>query len=239
MFRGAELSGLGIHTVCAVSSNLSKGGSYYANLALKVNTKAGGINHVLQPQSLGFLSEGNTMVMGIDVAHPAPNNMLETPSIAAVVASTDAAFAQYLGSIRCQQSRQEIVAELDIMVQERLRHWKAKNGRLPTRILVYRDGVSEGQYEALLISGRDKRTEQHRTSELDAVRKACEAMYRPGPMPKITIVVVGKRHHTRFLPVETKEADSKGNPKNGTIVDRGITMEKGVRSSSSTLKRAC
>ena len=33
----------------------------------------------------------------------------------------------------------------------------------------------------------------------------------------------GKRHHTRFYPTEAENADSKGNPKPGTVVDRGVT----------------
>ena len=33
----------------------------------------------------------------------------------------------------------------------------------------------------------------------------------------------GKRHHTRFYPVEGANADQNGNPKAGTVVDRGVT----------------
>jgi len=123
-------------------------------------------------------------------------------------------YGQWPGSIRCQKSRQEMVQDLDIMVKERLALWREKNKKLPGRILIYRDGVSEGQYKTVL------------TDELDGIRKACE-VYRPGPGPKITIVVVGKRHHTRFYPTREDDADKKGNPLNGTIVDRGVTMEKG------------
>ena len=41
--------------------------------------------------------------------------------------------------------------------------------------------------------------------------------------PMLTIVVCGKRHHTRFYPTETDEADRDGNPRPGTVVDRGVT----------------
>jgi eukaryotic translation initiation factor 2C len=33
----------------------------------------------------------------------------------------------------------------------------------------------------------------------------------------------GKRHHTRFYPVEEGNADHNGNPRPGTVVDRGVT----------------
>ena len=41
--------------------------------------------------------------------------------------------------------------------------------------------------------------------------------------PKLTIVICGKRHHTRFFPMEPAHAASDGNPKPGTVVDRGAT----------------
>lgn len=41
--------------------------------------------------------------------------------------------------------------------------------------------------------------------------------------PKLTIVICGKRHHTRLYPTEEAHADRNGNPVAGTVVDRGIT----------------
>lgn len=41
--------------------------------------------------------------------------------------------------------------------------------------------------------------------------------------PKLTVVICGKRHHTRFYPTEAANADHNGNPRPGTIVDRGVT----------------
>ena len=44
-------------------------------------------------------------------------------------------------------------------------------------------------------------------------------------VPKLTLVIVGKRHHIRFYgsAKDTGAVDEKGNPKAGTIVDRVIT----------------
>ena len=41
--------------------------------------------------------------------------------------------------------------------------------------------------------------------------------------PKLSIIICGKRHHTRFYPAEAENADRNGNPRPGTVVDRGIT----------------
>lgn len=42
-------------------------------------------------------------------------------------------------------------------------------------------------------------------------------------LPQLTIVICGKRHHTRFYPTEPGQADRDGNPLPGTVVDRGVT----------------
>ena len=80
-----------------------------------------------------------------------------------------------------------------------------------TKILFYRDGVSEGQFLQVL---------QH---ELTAIREACiklEPDYKPG----ITFIVVQKRHHTRLFCAESKEQSGRsGNIPAGTTVDIGIT----------------
>ena len=141
------------------------------------------------------------MVVGIDVTHPSPGSMVGTPSIAGVVASVDDKFAQWPASIRCQESRKEMVEDLDIMMKDRIHLWSASNnGRLPDKILIYRDGVSEGQYKIVLFE------------ELSGIRRALDEVYGPNPHPKITILIVTKRHHTRFYPTKTEDADKNGNP---------------------------
>lgn len=161
------------------------------------------------------------MLVGIDVTHPSPSSVQGAPSIAGVVASIDNKLAQWPGSIRAQEGRKEMVSDLENMMIERLRMWQKKNNnRLPDKLLVYRDGVSESEYEKVL------------SQELPCLEKACEKVYPTNTNPKISVIIVGKRHHTRFFPVrsgarEKPEADGKGNPVNGTIVDRGITMQHG------------
>lgn len=89
--------------------------------------------------------------------------------------------------------------------------YKSTGGYKPHRIILYRDGVSEGQFLQLL------------QSELTAIREACiklEADYKPG----ITFIVVQKRHHTRLFCADKKEQSGKsGNIPAGTTVDVGIT----------------
>ncbi|KAH0537578.1 hypothetical protein FGG08_005644 [Glutinoglossum americanum] len=211
----------GIHTVCVVAEKLAREKGqlqYMANVALKVNLKMGGANQTLSPTNLGIVRDGKTMIVGIDVTHPSPGSMPGAPSIAGVVASIDNVLSQWPASLRIQKGRKEMVTDLTAMFTERLRLYRKKNkNALPTRILIYRDGVSEGQYRIVL------------QEELPLIRAACAAVYPANaPKPKIAVVVVGKRHHTRFYPVRDEDHDGRtGNPKNGTVVDRGVTMERG------------
>lgn len=217
----------GIHTICGSTVKLLKSNAaYFANVALKFNLKLGGVNHSLSADKLGFISLGKTMVVGIDVTHPSPGSIKGSPSIAGVVASTNGICGQWPASIRAQQGRQEVVEELKEMIQERFETWRKVNkGMLPQKIIVYRDGVSEGQYQTIL--------------DLEAVSidKAISAVYpAKGAKPLVTIVVVGKRHHTRFFPTKLEDVavqpgggkynTENGNPKCGTVVDRGVTSEK-------------
>ena len=58
--------------------------------------------------------------------------------------------------------------------------------------------------------------------EIKAAFRKFDAPQKPYT-PKLTIVICGKRHHTRFYPAEAENADRNGNPRPGTVVDRGIT----------------
>ncbi|KAI9759043.1 MAG: hypothetical protein M4579_002632 [Chaenotheca gracillima] len=209
----------GLHTLCCVAPTVARQKfpeQYFANVAMKWNLKKGGVNQQIPPEKLGILST-KTMVVGIDVTHPSPDSSESAPSIAGVVASVDNVYAQWPATVRIQEGRKEMVTELEEMIISRLQLWKTHNsGKLPERILVYRDGVSEGQYPIVLLQ------------EAPAFDKAIDKLYPPkGQRPKVSIIIVGKRHHTRFYPTTLGDANEKnGNPKNGTVVDRGVTSER-------------
>ena len=80
-----------------------KQAQYFANVALKVNIKLGGVNHVLHDKDARWLKAMDTMVVGIDVTHPGHNSPRGTPSIAAVVASVDTRFVHYPASLSLQK----------------------------------------------------------------------------------------------------------------------------------------
>lgn len=202
----------GIATICVDGNKLSTQedpAQYLANISMKLNLKLGGDNQYVKFHGLTKLDFTETMVVGIDVTHPSPLSGKDTPSIAAVVANIDSCLGQWPAVIRRQaEARQEMVSELADMLHSRLLLWKKRNISYPENILVYRDGVSEGQYEMVL------------NQELPLLREACTRipMYHE-KLPRLTVIIVGKRHHTRFYAPGTVQP----NPLPGTIVDRGVT----------------
>lgn len=154
------------------------------------------------------------MVVGIDVTHPSTDQTRGgAPSVAAMVASVDKHLATWFAEISVQTKRQEKVADLGRMLKSRLEVWKTRNESYPQRILIYRDGVSEGQFNMV------------KDEELPLLEEALRELYQPAtqPRPDITIIIVAKRHHTRLAPSTLKFADGTSNCPAGTVVDRGIT----------------
>lgn len=213
----------GLQTICCVGSKLKveRGqDQYLRNIALKFNLKLGGTNQMVDNLQLSLISENKTMVVGLDVTHPTGSKSIpaNAPSVAGMVASADNLLGQWPATIQIQsRARKEEVDNLITMLKRHLGLWKllGQHASYPENILVYRDGVSEDQYSKILAE------------ELPLLRRACKETYpsekTSSGLPRITIVIVNKRHHSRFFPTTTDDADKNGNTPPGTLVDRGVT----------------
>ncbi|KAF1849347.1 Piwi-domain-containing protein [Cucurbitaria berberidis CBS 394.84] len=211
-----------MHSLCAVykedRTGRPFGDQYWGNVMMKINLKAGGVNHTVT--KVAEIMK-DTLVLGADVTHPGPGSLQGTPSIAAIVGSVDQLGGKFLGSMRLQprDTACEDIKDVEDMVLERIKAWVSVNKTLPKNILYYRDGVSSSQYS------------QVRENELPQIRKAFAAAAKQAnmmivPKFKLTAIVVAKRHHVRFLPPsnDAKDAMSKnGNCKPGTLVDTVVT----------------
>lgn len=201
---------------------------YLENVALKINVKVGGSNTVLNDaftRRIPHVSDLPTIILGADVTHPQPGEDY-SPSIAAVVASMDWPYVtKYRGVVSAQTHREEIIQDLynthedpvrgkthSGIIRELLRAFRLSTKTKPERIIFYRDGVSEGQFSQVLLY------------EMDAIRRACASL-QEDYMPRVTFVVVQKRHHTRLFPAEhgsRDQTDKSGNILPGTVVDTQI-----------------
>jgi eukaryotic translation initiation factor 2C len=110
-----------------------------------------------------------------------------------------------------------MIENFENYVLERLHDWYEHNGNnFPVNVLYYRDGVSDSQYDAVM------------TKEVDRIQGAFEEMgnilNKKVKAPKITAVIVTKRHNTRFYSASKEQAmPDNENCKPGTIVDSVVT----------------
>ncbi|KAI7725480.1 hypothetical protein M8C21_008032 [Ambrosia artemisiifolia] len=220
---------LGIVSQCCRPQNVMKlSKQYFENVAMKINVKVGGRNSVLSASlngKLPYVTDRPTIIFGADVTHPSKGED-STPSIASVVASMDwPQVSKYKALVSAQSHRQEIIEDLYTvstdskkgvvhggMIRELLISFKRLTGHKPHRIIFYRDGVSEGQFNEVLLN------------EMDKIRKACISL-EENYMPPVSFIIVQKRHHTRFFPAkhgDRASTDRSGNILPGTVVDTKI-----------------
>ncbi|XVF19809.1 hypothetical protein REPUB_Repub11eG0142800 [Reevesia pubescens] len=217
---------LGIISQCCQPKEASKfKKQYFENLSLKINVKVGGRNTVLDDaihRRIPRVSDYPTIIFGADVTHPQPGED-SSASIAAVVASMDwPEVTKYRGIVSAQPHREEIIQDLyktvqdpqkgvvhSGMIRELLMAFYNSTRQKPSRIIFYRDGVSEGQFSQVLLH------------EMEAIRKACTSL-QENYLPPVTFIVVQKRHHTRLFPTDPNQRDRSGNILPGTVVDTSI-----------------
>ncbi|KAG6874292.1 hypothetical protein C0995_001517 [Termitomyces sp. Mi166 len=189
---------------------------YYNNLILKINVKLGGINYMPLNGAMKYLNSLPTMVIGADVSHPAPGSLL--PSISALVASMDNRLCKYAASIRVQASRTEIIQDLFEMFKIALTSFYNLHDEYPKRIFVFRDGVSEGEFQTVL----DQEVDAMKViSILDVLPETYGS--NQATWPELTFIIVGKRHHFRFFGnAEAQDPRGNGNLYSGFVADQDI-----------------
>lgn len=195
--KAAEIV-VGSLTQCLKSGTLFKrmNPQTVGNILLKVNSKLNGINHTFSPRTKPDILKKPVMIMGADVTHPGPDSK-DIPSVAAVTASHDPKAFQYNICWRLQRPTVEIIEDLEAITIEQLKFFFSKTRVKPEAIVFFRDGVSEGQFE------------QVKNAEVRAIRAACKRVQSEGYEPKITFVVVQKRHHTRLFPLNSRDSEDK------------------------------
>ncbi|KAH6637426.1 Piwi domain-containing protein [Boeremia exigua] len=197
---------------------MSASPQYISNVCMKVNAKLGGATCVakstLIPKINPRAPSTPTMVVGADVSHPAPGAGSEhAASFAAITVSADINFTKYWADVQTNGNRVEMITSSNITDHfgPMAKNWMQRlgQGKAPERVMYIRDGVSEGQYAAVLEEEvRDMKTFFSRLGG--------------GVVPKFTVVIAGKRHHIRFFP-DAGKGDRNGNPIPGTLVETGCT----------------
>lgn len=122
----------------------------------------------------------------------------------AMVASMDKYCTRYFSTVSAHSNGQELSDHFAANVVKALRKYEEQNGVRPSRIMIYRDGVGEGDIQYVM---------EH---EVAAIRKALNEAYGKPDLVKFAFILVNKRINARFF-------YNKNNPPPGTIVDDVIT----------------
>ncbi|KAK1122113.1 hypothetical protein K0M31_009951 [Melipona bicolor] len=186
-----------------MSRTISRGDrlkSITEKIALQINCKLGGALWALN------IPMDNCMICGIDVYHAGSGQSMKG-SVAGFVASLDKALTTWHNKVCIQGKHQEIVDMLQMCLISAIRAYYKHNKRYPDRIIIYRDGVGDGQLEVVL---------KYEIKQLLVSFKTVQENYEP----TLTVIVVQKRINTRIF--ERSDTGVR-NPPPGTIVDSYIT----------------
>ncbi|KAJ7197185.1 argonaute-like protein [Mycena pura] len=188
---------LGVRSQCLRESKFMRGNNqYFNNVALKLNARLGGRHACVMSPVLKELSNGPFMIMGADVSHPAQHS--GRPSVASF------------------PPRMEVIEEQELkgVVKIALIMFGKKYRTAPRKLFFFRDGVSESEFAAV------------REVEITAINGAINELWAERNLnevkPKLTFIVVGKRHHVSFFPLNPQQGDRSGNCRAGLVVDRDL-----------------
>ncbi|KAG5223674.1 protein argonaute 4A [Salix suchowensis] len=215
-WKRKNLAEYGIFNQCLAPTRVNE--QYILNVLLKINAKLGGLNSLLameQSRNIPFVSKVPTIIFGMDVSHGSPGQS-DVPSIAAVVSSRNwPLLSRYRASVRSQSPKVEMVDSLFTLTPDKkddsgivrellLDYYKSSGQTKPAQIIIFRDGVSESQFNQVL------------NIELDQIIEACKFLDESWS-PKFTVIVAQKNHHTKFF-----QDGSPDNVPPGTVIDSAV-----------------
>ncbi|GAM83198.1 hypothetical protein ANO11243_011840 [Dothideomycetidae sp. 11243] len=215
----------GVMSQCMQAQHVQKAqGQYISNVLMKFNAKLGGIT----ARACGANSKGAvgifkepTMIVAADVTHPPPASQGaladdQRYSVAAIVNSQDRLATRYTARVESNGFRMEMIMpqNWEKLWKPQLQSWmtNAGGGRLPSTIIYFRDGVSEGQFAAVI--------RQEVADMKEVVRKISAS-----PPVKFVVIIASKRHHVRFFPKsgDASTGDKNGNALPGTLIETAVT----------------
>jgi len=170
-------------------------------IALQINCKLGGELWAL------VIPMKNVMIVGIDVYHDASKG---TRSIGGFVASTNPTFTRWYSRCCFQVPGQELIDGLKMCFTGALRKYHENNHCLPEKIIVFRDGVGDGQLNTVA---------NYEVKQL----QECFPLLGESYEPKLAVVVVQKRISQRIFAIQRTNLE---NPKPGSVLDHTITRKE-------------
>ena len=190
---------------------------YISNVLMKFNAKLGGSTaRAIGPKTAAGVFKEPTMIVGVDISHPAPSGQSEDNqkmSTLAITVSMDRYCTRYAAAVNSNGYRIEMVQteNWSKLFKPQVTSWvqSVGGGSLPKTIVYFRDGVSEGQFSSVL------------NQEVRDMRDLL-ATHTPNNKIQFLVIIASKRHHIRFFPKDNNK-DKNGNPLPGTLVESNVT----------------
>jgi len=149
-------------------------------------------------------SEDSSMIVGIDVFHKTPD---KKKSLMAFCATINKELTRFWSAIKAQGSGQEISNTLQDCMIGALHAFKDMNKVFPKKVIIYRDGVGEGQRKTLM------------GTEVTQILAAFKTMKLEDEI-KMMFVLVDKRITTKIFSNANNKIE---NVAPGTVLDNLIT----------------
>uniref|UniRef100_A0A8C4YRQ1 Piwi-like protein 1 n=1 Tax=Gopherus evgoodei TaxID=1825980 RepID=A0A8C4YRQ1_9SAUR len=184
---------------CVIARTLSKPQTVMAiatKIALQMNCKMGGELWSVE------IPLKQVMIVGIDCYH---DTTAGRRSIAGFVASLNQGMTRWFSPLCLSKiAARNLVDGLKVCLA---RSWFSCNNHMPSRIIVYRDGVGDGQLKTLV---------NYEVPQFLDCLKSVGKDYNP----RLTVIVVKKRVNTRFF---AQAGGRLQNPPPGTVIDVEVT----------------
>lgn len=199
--RAVPTQVLKTRTITPKGGNVRTLMSVATKVAIQMNCKLGGIPWVIKSPL------ASVMVLGYDVCKDSKDRSKGYGALVASMYGAGIRHPKYFSTVNQHAHGEELSNFLALNVIKAIRAYQSSFGNImPQRIVIYRDGVGEGDLGFVY---------EH---EVSAVKEKLEAAYRGQEIPsKLTFFVVNKRINTRLF-------HDRRNPIPGTIVDDVITL---------------
>uniref|UniRef100_A0A182PI90 Piwi n=1 Tax=Anopheles epiroticus TaxID=199890 RepID=A0A182PI90_9DIPT len=189
-------------TITPKNQNLRALLTIATKVVIQLNCKLGGIPWMVKnPLS-------SVMVVGFDVCHDPGNKSFSYGALVATMYSPKQIEPKYFSVIERHPRGEELSSFMATNIVKALHTYQAEFGAgvLPRRILLYRDGVGDGQLRHVV---------EH---EVRAIKDNLTKVYENNEFKsQLTVIVVSKRINTRLF-------DGGRNPPPGTVVDDIVTL---------------
>lgn len=164
---------------------------------IQMNAKLGGVPWMVQ------IDHDDLMVVGYDICRDSKDR---SKSYGAMVATMNMKLMQnYFTAVDFLTSGQQLSDNFGTNILKCVHEYGKQHGKFPTKIVVYRDGIGEGQINYV---------KEHEVKDIQAKLKPA---YKNVPF-QLGFLSVSKKINTRFF------TTNKTNPSPGTVVDDVVTL---------------